>query len=325
MKYPQTRLRRLRNTQLLRDIVAETKLQIEDFIYPLFISEKISHRQLIEAMPDQFQISLKDLSKIVNESSKLGVQAFLLFGIPAVKDAEGTSAFAENGIIQQAVRQLKAEFSSNVLLITDICMCEYTNHGHCGILKNSKVDNDLTLQYLEKIAISHARAGADFVAPSAMMDGQVRQIRRALDAEGFNNIGIMSYAAKFASNFYSPFRSAAESAPSFGDRKDYQMDFRNPHEALREVQLDLEEGADIIMVKPALAYLDILYRVKTEFQVPTAAYNVSGEYAMLYNAINQKIIPEAALLEILIAIKRAGADLIISYFTPQIAKILTER
>jgi len=305
-------------------MVAENRINIKDFIYPLFISEKITINHPIQSMPGQYQIALNKLVNEVDKLIKLGLKKFILFGIPTHKDAAGTSAYAENGIIQQAVRKLNKEFSSNIIIVTDICMCGYTNHGHCGILRDRSVDNDLTLKYLGKIALSHVNAGVDIVAPSAMMDGQVKVIRKILDENGFSDVAIMAYAAKYASHFYSPFRMAAESAPSFGDRKGYQMDFRNSNEALQEIRLDLEEGADIILVKPALAYLDVIYRVKAQFQVPTAAYNVSGEYSMIYNAIQQKILHEDLIFEILIAIKRAGADLIISYFAPQVAKILQE-
>ena len=315
--YPRLRLRRLRKDNL-RSLFRETKLSKEDFVVPIFIDENIKKPKPISSMPNYYRIPVEGITEEVESCMEKGLKAFILFGIPSYKDEIGSSAFAKNGVIQKAIRLAKNEFSDCVI-ITDVCLCEYTTHGHCGIVRDGVILNDETLPILGKIAVSHAESGADIVAPSGMMDGMVKAIRDALDAEGFTDVAIMSYSAKYASNFYSPFREAAESGYKFGDRKSYQMDFHNSDEALREVELDLKEGADIVMVKPALAYLDIIYKVKQKFKVPTAAYNVSGEYSMVKSAIERGWLSEDIIYEILIAIKRAGADLIISYHAKEIA------
>ncbi|MFQ6051995.1 MAG: porphobilinogen synthase [Candidatus Hydrothermarchaeota archaeon] len=316
-------MRRLRRSQLLRDFVSETQIDVKDLIYPLFVEEGLKDKKPISAMPNQFRYSVESLLKKLEYLIEIGIPAIILFGIPAKKDSLGSSAYDKNGIIQQAVKKTKDEFGDDLIVITDICLCEYTDHGHCGIVKGNEILNDKTLEVLAKIAVSHAEAGADIVAPSDMMDGRVGTIRDALDKEGFSNTLIMSYAAKYASTFYGPFREAAESAPSFGDRRSYQMDPRNANEALREVYLDIQEGADIIMVKPALSYLDVLYRVKKEFGYPTAAYNVSGEYTMIKLMAEKGYIKEKdAVLEVLNSIKRAGADMILTYFAEDLARWL---
>ncbi|MCD6493375.1 MAG: porphobilinogen synthase [Archaeoglobaceae archaeon] len=318
--FPQTRMRRLRKENL-RFLVRETKLSVDDFIVPIFVDENIKKPLEISSMPNYFRIPLDSVVKEIEACLDKNLKTFILFGIPSYKDEVGTSAYDKNGVIQRALRSIKSEFD-DVVLITDVCLCEYTSHGHCGIVKGTQILNDETLPLLAKIAISHAEAGADIVAPSAMMDGMVKAIREGLDNEGYKDTAIMSYAAKYASNFYSPFREAAESGFKFGDRKSYQMDFHNSNEALREVELDIKEGADIIMVKPALAYLDIIHKVKQKFKFPTAAYNVSGEYSMIKAAIKLGWLNEDVIYEILTAIKRAGADLIITYHAKEIADFL---
>lgn len=313
-------MRRLRKENL-RFLVRETKLSVDEFIVPIFVDENIKKPLEISSMPNYFRIPLDSVVKEIEACLDKNLKTFILFGIPSYKDEVGTSAYDKNGVIQRALRSIKSEFD-DVVLITDVCLCEYTSHGHCGIVKGTQILNDETLPLLAKIAISHAEAGADIVAPSAMMDGMVKAIREGLDDEGYKDTAIMSYAAKYASNFYSPFREAAESGFKFGDRKSYQMDFHNSNEALREVELDIKEGADIIMVKPALAYLDIIYKVKQKFKFPTAAYNVSGEYSMIKAAIKLGWLNEDVIYEILTAIKRAGADLIITYHAKEIADFL---
>ncbi len=315
--FPATRLRRLRQHPVLRDLVRETSLTPSDFILPMFVKPGTGVKKEIASMPGNFQLSVDRLVDEVGLARELGIKAFILFGIPATKDAIGASSWDENGVVHNALRALKKSFP-DILLITDECFCEYTDHGHCGPLSDSTgrldVDNDATLPNLARQCVSHVRAGADVVAPSGMMDGMVAAIRVGLDAAGFTHIPIMSYAAKYASGFYGPFRDAAESPPQFGDRSTYQMDPANGDEALREVALDLEEGADIIMVKPALSYLDIIRRVKERFGCPTAAYNVSGEFAMVKAAAQKGWIDERRVaLEILTSIKRAGADMILTY------------
>lgn len=324
--FPHTRLRRLRQHPVVRDLVRETTLAPHDFILPLFVRPGRDIKKEIASMPGNYQLSVERLVEEAGRAFDLGVRAFILFGIPAHKDAEGTSAWDDEGIVQQALRALRPALPE-ALLITDECFCEYTDHGHCGVLCERggryDVDNDATLPLLARQCVSHARAGADMVAPSGMMDGMVGAIRRGLDEAGFPPVPIMSYAAKYASGFYGPFRDAAESPPQFGDRSGYQMDPANSDEALREVALDLEEGADIIMVKPALAYLDIVRRVKDRFGVPVAAYNVSGEFAMVKAAAQKGWIDERRVaLEILTGIKRAGADMILTYFALDAARWL---
>ena len=325
--FPVARPRRLRANPLVREMVRETSLDPSDFILPLFVRPGKAIRQEISSMPGNYQLSVDMLLEEVGSAKDLGIRAFILFGIPAFKDATGSSALKDSGIVQEALRALRKQFSSEVLLLTDECLCEYTDHGHCGVLHERggrvDVDNDATLPILVEQCISHVRAGADMVAPSGMMDGMVGAIRSGLDKNGFSHVPIMSYAAKYASGFYGPFREAAESPPQFGDRSGYQMDPANGDEALREVSLDLQEGADIIMVKPALSYLDIIRRVKQEFQVPVAAYNVSGEFAMVKAAARNGWIDERRVtLEILTSIKRAGGDIILTYHARDAARWL---
>jgi porphobilinogen synthase len=325
--FPTIRPRRLRYNPIVRGLVRETTLTVDDLILPLFVCPGQGVKKEIASMPGNFQLSVDRLLDEVGSAVDLGIRSFIFFGIPTHKDASGSSAWADDGIIQQALRALRTAFQDQVLLITDECFCEYTDHGHCGILTDHNgrldVDNDLTLPNLAKQCVSHVRAGADLVAPSGMMDGMVRAIRQGLDEAGFPRLPIMSYAAKYASGFYGPFRDAAESPPSFGDRSSYQMDPANSDEALREVALDLAEGADIIMVKPAMAYGDIIRRVKDRFEVPVAAYNVSGEFAMVKAAAAKGWIDERRVaLEILTGIKRAGADMILTYFAKDAARWL---
>jgi len=306
----------------MRNLLSETSLSAKNLIYPLFVKYGKNVKEEISSMPGIFQLSVENAVKEGEEVSKLGIPAVLVFGIPEHKDDAGTSAYDKNGVVQQTIRALKKEIPS-LLVITDVCLCEYTSHGHCGIIEDGKIRNDDTIQVLVKEALSHAEAGADMVAPSDMMDGRVKGIRNALDENGFPDTPIMAYSAKYSSVFYGPFREAAESAPQFGDRKSYQMDYRNSDEALREIQLDIQEGADIVMVKPALAYLDIVRAAKETFNIPLAAYNVSGEYSMVKAAaLNGWLDGEKAMLEMLYAIKRAGADIIITYFAKEAAKVL---
>src|SRR5437868_4076286 len=325
--FPVVRPRRLRQHPLLRDLVRETALAVQDLILPLFVRPGRGVRKEIASMPGNYQLSVDRLVEEVGAALDLGVRAFILFGIPEHKDATGSSALGEGGIVQQALRALRSAYGDRALLITDECFCEYTDHGHCGVLSEATgrldLDNDKTLPLLAAQCVSHARAGADLVAPSGMLDGMVGAIRAGLDAAGFSRVPIMSYAAKYASAFYGPFRDAAESPPQFGDRSGYQMDPANGDEALREVALDLAEGADMVMVKPALAYLDIVRRVKEKFGVPLAAYNVSGEYAMVKAAAANGWIDERRVtLEILTGIKRAGSDMILTYFAKDAARWL---
>jgi porphobilinogen synthase len=326
--FPTVRLRRLRMTEQFRKMVAETQLSVNDLIYPLFVCPGQNVKREVRSMPGVYQQSIDNLIRDCEEIYKLGIPAVILFGIPEHKDEYGSEAYDENGIIQRAVRALKKEIPE-LVVITDVCLCEYTSHGHCGIVKEVapgkyEIANDETVELLAKEALSHAEAGADMVAPSDMMDGRVSAIRKILDENGFQNVPIMAYSAKYASGFYGPFREAAESAPKFGDRKSHQMDPANSDEAIREVALDILEGADIVMVKPALAYLDVIYRVKQEFKVPVAAYQVSGEYSMIKAAaLNGWIDEQRIMLETLTAIKRAGADLILTYFAKDVARILT--
>lgn len=320
--FPVTRLRRLRKNAALREMFRETHLHKSDFIYPLFVVEGSGVKNEISSMPGQFQMSIDNIVRECEGLQQLGLNSILLFGIPVKKDEVGSGAYDENGIIQKALRAIKKEFP-DILVITDVCLCEYTSHGHCGVIENSDVQNDATLDLLVKEALSHARAGADMIAPSDMMDGRVGAIRAALDKNGFADTPIMAYSAKYSSAFYGPFREAAESAPQFGDRKSYQMDPPNSDEAMLEIALDIQEGADIVMVKPALSYLDIIRRAKDEFNIPIAAYNVSGEYSMIKAAAaNGWLDGERVMLEVLTSIKRAGADVIITYFAKEAAKIV---
>ena len=322
MDYPTYRPRRLRRNEKLRSLVRETALSPKNFIYPIFVGPGKDSARAVSSMPGIAQLSVDRAVRESEEISALGIPAVILFGIPDHKDPLGTEAYADSGIVQQAIRAIK-EKVSGLVIITDVCLCEYTDHGHCGVIKQGDVDNDSTLDLLAKEALSHARAGADMVAPSDMMDGRVGAVRKTLDQNGFEQIPIMAYAAKYASGFYGPFREAAESTPQFGDRRSYQMDPANAEEALREVELDIREGADIVMIKPAMAYLDIIYRVKTKFGYPVAAYNVSGEYSMI-KAAGQKgwIDEQKIMMEVLFAIKRAGADMILSYFAKDVARVL---
>jgi len=322
MSYPIQRPGRLRLSKSLRRMVRETPLNTDNLVYPLFVVPGKNIKEEIQSMPGNFHLSLDNLVKEIKEAKNLGIPAVMLFGLPERKDEKGSQAYAKDGIIQQAVRAIKNALP-DYMVITDVCLCQYTSHGHCGILKEGRLLNDSTLQTLAKIAISQVESGSDMVAPSAMMDGQVRIIRHTLDENGQGNTPIMAYSAKYASSFYGPFREAADSAPQFGDRKSYQMDPANVEEALREVELDLEEGADIVMVKPALAYLDVISRVKQEFNVPLAAYNVSGEYAMIKAAAAKGWVDEKRVaLEVLTSIRRAGADIILTYFAKEIAEWL---
>jgi porphobilinogen synthase len=322
------RPRRLRRSPALRNLARETHLSVHDFVLPLFVSEKVQQRRLIGSMPGVFQLSVKEVADEARAAQDLGLQAILLFGIPEQKDEQASGAYAEDGIVQKALRAIKSK-CPELVTITDVCLCEYMSHGHCGVTRidgdHFQVLNDETVELLVKTALSHAAASADIVAPSDMMDGRVGAIREALDERGFDQTSIMSYAAKFASAFYGPFREAAESPPQFGDRRSYQMDFANANEALREVALDVDEGADIVMVKPALPYMDILWRVRERFRKPTAVYHVSGEYAMLKSAVEKGFLNERdAVIEIMTALKRAGADIIVTYWARELARWLRE-
>jgi len=328
MAFPKIRMRRLRSSESMRRLVRETTLSVDDLVYPLFVREGKGIKKPIKSMTGCFHFSPDTIATEAAEVASLGIPAVLLFGLPGKKDETGSQAWVEDGVVQLAIGEIKKAVPQ-LLVITDICLCEYTSHGHCGVIKKSIraqeqksiVDNDATCELLAKVALSHAQAGADIVAPSDMMDGRVRYIREALEENGFHDVAIMSYAAKYASAFYGPFRGAAESTPVFGDRKTYQMDPANTNQAMAEIALDIEEGADIVMVKPALAYLDIIYRARQRFDCPIAAYNVSGEYMMVKNSASADLLDEkAAMLEILTAIKRAGADIIITYFAKEAAK-----
>lgn len=325
MEFPQYRPRRMRRTENLRRMVRETRLTSDNLVQPLFVVPGNGVSKPVASMPGVAQLSVDRLVEECKEILDVGVPGVILFGIPDHKDPVGSEAYAGDGIVQTAVAAIKREVS-DLVVITDVCLCEYTDHGHCGVIADGDVDNDATLDLLAREAVSHAHAGADMVAPSDMMDGRVGAIRDALDEEGFSAVPILAYAAKFASGFYGPFREAAESTPQFGDRRSYQMDPPNATEALREVQLDIDEGADIVMVKPALAYLDLIWRVKEEFGYPVAAYNVSGEYAMIKAAAQNGWIDEnRVVLETLTAIRRAGADMILTYFAKDAARLLSQR
>jgi len=324
MPFPLYRPRRLRESPLLRSMVRETTLRADDFVYPLFAVHGRGVREPIGSMPGQYRLSIDELLKECKDGASMGIPAVLLFGLPRDKDPRGTEAYAEDGIIQQAVRAVK-DTIPDLLVITDVCLCEYTSHGHCGVVEDGRVKNDPSLELIARTAISHAEAGADMVAPSDMMDGRVAAIREGLDEGGFTETPIMAYSAKYASAFYGPFREAADSTPQFGDRRAYQMDPANALEAMREVALDVDEGADIVMVKPALPYLDVIARVKGEFGLPVAAYSVSGEYAML-KAAGQLgwLDEERAMIEALTGIRRAGADIIITYFAKDAARLIEQ-
>ena len=320
--FPVNRLRRLRKNENIRRLVRENHLLVDDLIYPIFIEDGKDIKKEIPSMPGIFRWSLDRVNEELDEVVNLGIPAVLLFGIPSHKDEVGSDTWNEEGIIQRAIRHIKKHYP-NLYVITDVCFCEYTSHGHCGVLHDHDVDNDLTLENTKKQVVSHAKAGADMVAPSGMMDGVVKTIREALDEAGYKHIPIMAYSAKYASSYYGPFREAADSTPAFGDRRTYQMDPANRREALREVAIDIEEGADIVMVKPALSYLDIIRDLRNTFNVPIAAYNVSGEYSMIKAAGKLGWIDEKkVMLETLISMKRAGADIIITYFAKEVAKML---
>ena len=322
MPFPLNRPRRLRSSAVMRRAVRETCLTAEDFIYPLFACPGEGVKREVQAMPGNFQMSVDQIVEECREVRALGIPGVILFGLPESKDAEASGAYDERGIVQQAIRAVKAE-EQDLLVIADCCLCEYTDHGHCGRIVDNEVDNDSTLELLAKTALSQARAGADVIAPSDMMDGRVGAIREVLDGNGFSRLPILSYAAKYASSYYGPFREAAESAPQFGDRSGYQMDPANQREAMREIELDIEEGADIIMVKPALPYLDVIHRARQEFDLPVAAYQVSGEYSTIVAAgRNGWIDPQRVMMESLTSIKRAGADLILTYFAKDAARLL---
>jgi porphobilinogen synthase len=322
MGHAMFRPRRLRQKPLLRRLVQETRLGVDHLVYPLFVVHGRGVREPIASMPDQCRLSIDELLKEAKDVAAMGIPALLLFGLPEEKDPRGSEAYAEDGIVQQAVRAVK-DTVPDLLVVTDVCLCEYTSHGHCGVVEEGVVRNDPTLELLARVAVSHAEAGADMVAPSDMMDGRVAAIREALDEADFTDTPIMAYSAKYASSFYNPFREAADSAPQFGDRRSYQMDPANGQEALREIALDLDEGADIVMIKPALPYLDVIARAKAEFGVPLAAYSVSGEYAMI-KAAGQLgwLDEERAMMEALTAIRRAGADIVITYWAKDVVRVL---
>jgi porphobilinogen synthase len=323
--FPKYRPRRLRKREELRGMIRETSLSVKDLIYPMFVIHGKGIKREISSMPGIYQMSTEHLLKEVKKIYKLGIRGIILFGIPEKKDAIASEAYNDDGVVQNAIRSIRKDVP-DMVVITDVCLCEYTDHGHCGIVQDGVILNDPTLELLAKMALSHAKAGVDIVAPSDMMDGRVAAIRKVLDNNQYQDIPILSYAVKYASGFYEPFREAAESAPKFGNRKSYQMDPANSLEAVREARLDIKEGADIIMVKPALAYLDIIYRLKKEFDLPVAAYNVSGEYSMI-KAASQKgwLDEERIMIEVLLSIKRAGADMILTYFAKDVAKLLGEK
>ncbi len=321
--FPIVRLRRLRKSPAIRDLLQETHLSVTDLISPIFVQEGITTPQSITSMPDIQRIPLASLVDIVDKIVKSGIKALILFGIPRLKDKNARSAYNDDGIVQQSVEIIRKHFSDKIVIITDVCLCQYTTEGHCGILLRKKIDNDESIKILAKVAVSHAHAGADIVAPSAMMDGQVAAIRTSLDETGFKDVAIMGYSAKHASPMYAPFRDAAHSSPLFGDRKAYQMPFTNPREALREIQADINEGVDIVMIKPALPYLDLIYQARKYTNLPICAYSVSGEYALIKAASDEGWIDEAAVVtELLTSVKRAGADMIITYHALKMAKIL---
>lgn len=321
--FPKVKLRRLRRSKKIRELFQEVRLSASDLVAPVFVQENLSKPEEIESLPGLMRMPLEHVTSEVREITSLGIPAVMVFGIPSKKDDAGTSAFDDHGVVQRAVSLIRKEIGDEVAIATDVCLCQYTSKGHCGLVNDGTIDNDRSIETLAKIAVSQARAGADIVAPSAMMDGQVKAIREGLDDNGFNDIAIMSYSAKHASPLYSPFRAAVHSAPQFGDRKSYQLAYTNPNEAIREIELDINEGADIVMVKPAIAYLDLIYMAKQMFHVPLATYSVSGEYALVKAAGKQGLIDEnAVMMELLSSIKRAGADIIITYFAKQAASIL---
>jgi len=321
--FPKVRLRRLRRTPAIRDLLQETRLSVKDLVCPVFIQEGIDEPKEIELMPGIFRVPLKNLDRNIQELYDLGLRTFLIFGIPKIKNDKATSAYSKDGIVQQSVKSLKQNFGEKIVTITDVCLCQYTSHGHCGIIKNKVADNDTSLKVLDKVATSHAEAGVDFVAPSAMMDGQVKSIRNALDNANFINVGIIGYSAKLSSNLYTPFRDASHSTPEFGDRKTYQMPFHNTNEALQEIMMDVKEGADIVMIKPALPYLDLIYKTRQSTLLPVCAYSVSGEYSIVKAAAMEGWVNENELvMEFMTSIKRAGADIIVSYYAKRVGELL---
>ena len=323
MSFPARRLRRLRSSEKMRDLLQETRLSPKDFICPIFVQEDLKTRQKIESMPDIQRLPLNEVVDEVGDISNLQIPAVMVFGLPSKKDDVGSSAYDENGIVQKAISEIRKAHGEKIVIMADVCLCQYTSTGHCGLVKDNKIDNDSSIETLTKIAISQANAGVDIVSPSALMDGQVVSIRTGLDDAGFSNVAIMSHSAKHCSSFYSPFRDAAECAPKFGDRKTYQVPFTNPREAIREVENDINEGVDIVMIKPALAYLDVIAETKRRFNIPLSAYSVSGEYALVKAASNQGWVNEEDIvLEILYAIKRAGADMMVTYFAKSASKML---
>ena len=325
MSFPTRRLRRLRTSDKMRELVQQTTLSPKDFICPIFVQEDLKNRTKIESMTAMERLPLDDVNDEVGTISDLGIPAIMLFGIPTQKDEAGTSAFDDEGIVQKAVSQIRENFGDKMVIMSDVCLCQFTSTGHCGIIQGNKIDNDTSLDTLAKIAVSQAKAGVDTVSPSAMMDGQVAAIRKALDDEGFSNVSIMSHSAKHRSNFYAPFRDAAECAPKFGDRKTYQVPYTNSREAMMEVETDINEGVDIVMIKPALSYLDLIAETRRKFNVPVAAYSVSGEYALVKAASQLGYVNEKDMTkEILYSIKRAGADMIVTYFAKSAAKFLQE-
>jgi len=321
--FPKVRLRRLRRTPAIRDLLQETRLSVKDLVCPVFIQEGIDEPKEIELMPGIFRVPLKNLDRDIQELYDLGLRTFLIFGIPKIKNDKATSAYSKIGIVQQSIKSLKENFGEKIVTITDVCLCQYTSHGHCGIIKNKVADNDTSLKVLDKVATSHAEAGVDFVAPSAMMDGQVKSIRNALDNANFINVGIIGYSAKLSSNLYTPFRDASHSTPEFGDRKTYQMPFHNTNEALQEIMMDVKEGADIVMIKPALPYLDLIYKTRQSTLLPVCAYSVSGEYSIVKAAAMEGWVNEDELvMEFMTSIKRAGADIIVSYYAKRVGELL---
>ena len=325
MSFPTRRLRRLRTSSKMRELVQQTTLSPKDFICPVFVQEDLKERIKVESMSEIERLPLSDVNDEVSEIIDLGIPAIMLFGIPSQKDESGSSAFDNNGIVQKAISQIREKFGDKIVIMADVCLCQFTSTGHCGIVQGDKIDNDISLETLAKIAISQAKAGVDTVSPSAMMDGQVAAIRKALDDEGFTDVSIMSHSAKHRSNFYSPFRDAAECAPKFGDRKTYQVPYTNAREAMMEVETDIEEGVDIVMIKPALAYLDLISETRRKYNVPVSAYSVSGEYALVKAASQLGYVNEKDItLEILYSIKRAGADMIVTYFAKSASKFLQE-
>ena len=325
MSYPTKRLRRLRISEKMRDLVQETRLSPKDFICPVFVQEDLKERVKVESMTEIERLPIEDINDEVQTIIDLGIPAIMLFGIPTQKDEAGTSAFDDNGIVQRAISQIKEKFGDKIVIMADVCLCQFTSTGHCGIISGDKIDNDISLDTLSKIAVSLAKSGVDTVSPSAMMDGQVAAIRKALDEKGYTDVSIMSHSAKHRSNFYAPFRNAAECAPKFGDRKTYQVPYTNAREAMMEVETDIEEGVDIVMIKPALSYLDIISETRKKFNVPVAAYSVSGEYALVKAASQLGYVNEDDITsEILTSIKRAGADMIVTYFAKSASRFLQQ-